>query len=60
MKVKNISARLHSVGGVDIIPGEVAEIPDSWADAINKAELVEVAGEAAQPVMRMPQGKKHK
>lgn len=42
MRVKNVSARLHVVGGVSIIPGMEADIPDSWENAINKAELVEV------------------
>ena len=42
MRVKNVSARLHVVGGVSIIPGMEADIPDSWGNAIDKNELVEV------------------
>ena len=41
MKVKNISARPHWVGDVLIAPGEVKEIAEAYANAINKAELVE-------------------
>ena len=40
MKVKNVSARLHWVGTVMCIPGEIAEIDDSYATAINAADLV--------------------
>jgi hypothetical protein len=42
MRVKNISARPHHVGDVTIIPGDEQDIPDSFASAINKAELVEI------------------
>ena len=42
MKVKNVSARPHWVGDVLIAPGEVKDIPEAYANAINKAELVEV------------------
>ena len=41
MKVKNISARPHWVGGVLIAPGEVKDIAEAYANAINRAELVE-------------------
>jgi len=52
MKVKNVSARLHWVGDVMCVPGEIATIDEKYASAINKAELVPVvedapAGEAA-------------
>lgn len=40
MRVKNVSARLHHVGGVSIAPGETKEIQDVYAGSINKAELV--------------------
>jgi len=42
MQVKNISSRMHSVGNVDIAPGQTAEIDDDYGDAINKRELVQV------------------
>ena len=42
MKVKNVSARPHWVGDVLIAPGEVKNIAEAYANAINKAELVEV------------------
>jgi hypothetical protein len=42
MKVKNMSARLHWVGDVMCVPGEIAEIDDKYASAINKDELVPV------------------
>ena len=41
MKVKNVSARPHWVGDVLIAPGEVKEIAEAYANAINKADLVE-------------------
>ena len=41
MKVKNISARPHWVGDVLIAPGEVKDIAEAYANAINKADLVE-------------------
>ena len=41
MKVKNISARPHWVGDVLIAPGEVKDTAEAYANAINKAELVE-------------------
>lgn len=46
MKVKNMSARLHWVGDVMCVPGEIAEIDDKYASAINKDELVPVVEEA--------------
>jgi hypothetical protein len=42
MRVKNISARPHHVGDVSIAPGDEKDIPDSFASAINKAELIEI------------------
>lgn len=42
MKVKNVSARPHWVGDVLIAPGEVKDIAEAYANAINKADLVEV------------------
>jgi len=56
MKVKNVSARLHWVGTVMCIPGEIAEIDDSYATAINPDDLVLVdepvayAAPAEEPV----------
>ena len=41
MKVKNVSARPHWVGDVLIAPGEVKDIAEAYANAINRAELVE-------------------
>lgn len=41
MKVKNISARPHWVGDVLIAPGEVKDIPEAYANAINRNDLVE-------------------
>lgn len=41
MKLKNISARPHWVGDVLIAPGETKDVSDEYANAINKAELVE-------------------
>ena len=41
MKVKNISARPHWVGDVLIAPGEVKDIAEAYANAINRVELVE-------------------
>jgi len=51
MRVKNVSARLKHVGGIQIVPGSEAEIPDIWRHAINKAELVEIveSGKTEQP-----------
>jgi hypothetical protein len=43
MQVTNVSARLHSVGGVRIAPGETKEIPAEFETAIDTAELVPVA-----------------
>lgn len=45
MKVKNTSSRMHHVGGVSIAPGQEADIPAGWEDAINKDELTEVKAE---------------
>lgn len=42
MRVKNISARPHHVGDVTIIPGDEKDIPDSFANAINKNDLIEI------------------
>ncbi len=42
MKVKNVSSRLHHVGGVSIAPGQEADIPKGFETAINKDELVEI------------------
>jgi hypothetical protein len=47
MRVKNISSRAHHVGNVTVVPGETAEIPAEYADAINTAELIAVE---AKPV----------
>ena len=41
MKLKNISARPHWVGDVLIAPGETKDVSDEYANAINKADLVE-------------------
>ena len=41
MKVKNVSARPHWVGDVLIAPGETKDIAEAYANAINRAELVE-------------------
>ena len=41
MKVKNVSARPHWVGDVLIAPGEVKEIAEAYANAINRNDLVE-------------------
>jgi len=46
MKVKNMSARLHWVGDVMCVPGEIAEIDDKYASAINTGELLPVVEEA--------------
>lgn len=40
MKVKNVSARLHWVGAVMCVPGEITEIDDMYASAIDKTELM--------------------
>jgi hypothetical protein len=45
MRVKNISARVHHVGNVTIVPGETKEIPKGFENAINKADLIEVKEE---------------
>lgn len=42
MQVENVSARLHHVGSVSIAPGEVKDIDEAYASAINAAELVAV------------------
>ena len=52
MKVKNISARPHWVGDVLIAPGEVKDIPEAYANAINKADLVEVKAAATAPAAK--------
>ena len=55
MKVKNISARPHWVGDVLIAPGEIKDVSDEYANAINKADLVEVkAAPAAKPAAQKP------
>ena len=55
MKVKNISARPHWVGDVLIAPGEVKDIAEAYANAINKADLVEVkAAATAKPAAQKP------
>lgn len=55
MKVKNISARPHWVGDVLIAPGETKDVSDEYANAINKADLVEVkAAPAAKPAAQKP------
>ena len=41
MKVKNVSARPHWVGDVLISPGEVKNIAEAYANAINRNDLVE-------------------
>lgn len=51
MLVKNVSARLHHVGNVMIAPNETKEIPDSFAKAINKKELIAVASPAVEEVV---------
>jgi len=48
MEVTNVSARLHSVGGVLIIPGETKEIPAEFESAIDVSELVPVEAPAAK------------
>lgn len=45
MQVKNVSSRPHHVSDVFIAPGETKNIPDEWADSINKDELIEVKAE---------------
>ncbi|MDO3651399.1 hypothetical protein [Nocardia mangyaensis] len=40
MKVKNVSARLHWVGAVMCVPGEITEVDDMYASAIDKTELM--------------------
>ena len=52
MKVKNVSARPHWVGDVLIAPGEVKEIAEAYANAINKADLVEVNAAAPAPAKK--------
>ena len=42
MLVKNVSARLHHIGEVSIAPGEEKDIDDTFASAINPADLVAV------------------
>ena len=55
MKLKNISARPHWVGDVLIAPGEIKDVSDEYANAINKADLVEVkAAPAAKPAAQKP------
>ncbi len=55
MKVKNVSARPHWVGDVLIAPGEVKDIAEAYANAINKADLVEVnAAPAKKPAAPKP------
>jgi hypothetical protein len=49
MKVKNVSSRLHHIGEVSIAPGEEKDISDSFKNAINKDELVEVKPAAPKP-----------
>ena len=52
MKVKNISARPHWVGDVLIAPGETKDVSDEYANAINKADLVEVNAAAPAPAKK--------
>ena len=52
MKVKNVSARPHWVGDVLIAPGEVKEIAEAYANAINKADLVEENAAAPAPAKK--------
>jgi hypothetical protein len=50
MQVKNISARAWNIGGVYIIPGEVATIDDEMkASVASNAELEIVAPKAGRP-----------
>ena len=49
MKVKNVSARLHQVGGVLIAPGDEVVIPENYRFAINVEELKEVDAPATAP-----------
>lgn len=45
MKLTNLSARVYYVDGIQIIPGETAEVDDKWKDnksiqaAVEKGEL---------------------
>lgn len=61
MKVKNVSARLHWVGEVKCVPGEVAEIADMYATAINTEELVpveDVKPDAPTEEVKKPRGRR--
>ncbi len=49
MKVKNVSARLHWVGAVMCVPGEITEIDDMYASAIDKTELMLVDEPVEEP-----------
>lgn len=50
MLVKNISARLHHIGDVSIIPGAQAEVGDMWRGSLNPAELVVIEAAPVAPV----------
>lgn len=58
MRVKNISARLKHVGGIQIVPGTEAVIPDLYRNSINKNELVEIATDPAPETKKRGRPKK--
>lgn len=49
MQVKNVSARLYTVGNVQIIPGETVELDDKYAADIKGIPDLEVAEPARKP-----------
>jgi hypothetical protein len=57
VKVKNVSSRLHHVGDVLVVPGEIAEVEDTYSASINRDELITIAADVAPALPVAPAGK---